>query len=68
MARLDGDAINAVLSAAGSNLRKLLGLLGCDGRGLRCALIELLTRLPLQLIRRIRHVFRSSGVVFAPVC
>jgi IS5 family transposase len=68
LARLDGDAINAVLSAAGSNLRKLLGLLRCDGRGLRCALIELLTRLQLQLICRIRHVFRSSGVVFVPVC
>ena len=27
LARLAGDAINAVLAAAGSNLRKLLGLL-----------------------------------------
>ena len=68
LARLCGDAINAVLAAAGSNLRKLLGLLRCDGRGLRCALIELLTRLQLQLICRISHVFRSFGGVFVPVC
>ncbi len=27
LARLNGDAINATLAAAGSNLRKLLGLL-----------------------------------------
>ncbi len=68
LAGLDGDAINAVLSAAGSNLRKLLGLLRGNGRGLPCALIELLTRPQLQLICRIRRVFRPSGGVFVPVC
>ena len=68
LARLCGDAINAVLAAAGSNLRKLLGLLRGDGRGLRCALIELLTRLQRKLICRSRHVFRSFGGVFVPVC
>jgi len=68
LARLCGDAINAVLAAAGANLRKLLGLLRRDGRGLRCALIELLTRLQLQLIRRIRHGLRSSGGILVPVC
>jgi len=67
LARLDGDAINAVLSAAGSNLRKLLGLLRRDGRGLPCALIELLTRLQLQLICRIRSLPSPYGSTIVPV-
>ena len=68
LARLHGDAINAVLSAAGSNLRKLLGLLRCAGRGLLCALIELLTRLQLGLIRRIGGVLGPSGAPIGPAC
>ena len=38
LARLHGDAINAVLAAAGANLRKLLGLYGCEARRLFFAL------------------------------
>jgi len=67
LARLDGDAINAVLSAAGSNLRKLLGLLRRDGRGLPCALIEQLTRLQQQLICRIRSQPSPNGSTIVPV-
>jgi len=43
LAGLRGDATNAVLAAAGSNLRKLLGLLRCDRRRLLYALIRWLT-------------------------
>ncbi|MCH8881415.1 MAG: IS5 family transposase [Planctomycetes bacterium] len=39
LARLAGDAINAILAAAGSNLRKLLGLLRGEGRRFVFALI-----------------------------
>ncbi len=67
LARLDGDAINAVLSAAGSNLRKILGLLRCEGRGSRCALIEQLTRLQFQISCRIRRSIRPFGGVLVPV-
>ena len=45
LARLTGDAINAVLAAAGSNLRKLLGLLR-RGAG----------RFVLALIRGLKNV------------
>ena len=40
LARLDGDAINAVLAAAGANLRKLLGLLSGKRRRFVYALIH----------------------------
>lgn len=40
LARLSGDAINAVLAAAGANLRKLLGLLRHKAGRLACALIQ----------------------------
>ncbi len=40
LARLCGDATNAVLAAAGSNLRKLLGLLRRDRRRLSFALCD----------------------------
>ena len=45
LARLAGDAINAVLAAAGSNLRKLLGLFGSQRRRLVLALIRWLEHL-----------------------
>ena len=45
LARLAGDAINAVLAAAGSNLRKLLGLLGGQRRRFVFALIRWLEHL-----------------------
>ncbi|MCH8964189.1 MAG: IS5 family transposase, partial [Planctomycetes bacterium] len=47
LARLCGDAINAVLAAAGSNLRKLLGLLRRDRRRLSFALCHAVERLVL---------------------
>ena len=40
LARLCGDAINAVLAAAGSNLRKLLGLLRSKAKRFVFALIR----------------------------
>jgi IS5 family transposase len=46
LARLDGDAINAVLAAAGANLRKLLGLYRREARRLFFALIAM--RVPVQ--------------------
>ena len=45
LARLCGDAINAVLAAAGSNMRKLLGLLRSQAGRLDCALIRWLENL-----------------------
>ena len=45
LARLAGDAINAVLAAAGSNLRKLLGLFGSQRRRFVLALIRWLEHL-----------------------
>ena len=44
LARLCGDAINAVLAAAGSNLRKLLGLLRRDRRRFSFALCDWMER------------------------
>ena len=67
LARLDGDAINAVLSAAGSNLRKLLGLLRRDRRRLFFALCEFFARLVYPLIRRIRSLPRPYGGTIVPV-
>ena len=66
LAGLHGDAINALLSAAGSNLRKLLGLLRCDGRGSYCALIELLTPFQSSLVWRVRRLFEPSGSALLP--
>ncbi len=68
LARLCGDAINAVLAAAGSNLRKLLGLLRRDRRRLFFALCEFLASLIYPLICRIRSLPRPYGGVFVPVC
>ncbi len=56
LARLCGDASNAVLAAAGSNLRKLLGLLR-RGAG----------RFVYALIRRIRSLPRLHGGPMIPV-
>jgi len=44
LAKLCGDAINAVLAAAGSNLRKLLGLLRRDRRRFSFALCDWVER------------------------
>ena len=52
LAKLCGDAINAVLAAAGSNLRKLLGLLRRDRRRLSFALGHTVERLVQSSIRR----------------
>ena len=52
LARFCGDAINAALAAAGSNLRKLLGLLRRDRRRLSFALCQTVERLVQSLIRR----------------
>ncbi len=60
LARLNGDAINAVLAAAGSNMLKLLGLLRCTARGSRRALIERLTRPPRQRAVAGRRVHRRD--------
>ena len=53
LARLRGDAINAVLAAAGANLRKLLGLLRLTAGRFVSALIAWLERLAAsrQLVR-----------------
>ena len=61
LARLCGDAINAVLAAAGSNLRKLLGLLRRDRRRLFFALCDSLIRRIPSLIRRIMSLQRPCG-------
>ena len=52
LARLAGDAINAVLAAAGSNLRKLLGLLRRSRRRLFFALIRWYRNLMAALLVR----------------
>ena len=67
LARLCGDAINAVLAAAGSNLRKLLGLLRRDRRRLFFAIFELFARLISPLICRIRTLPRPYGGTIVPV-
>ena len=67
LARLCGDAINAVLAAAGSNLRKLLGLLRRDRRRLFFALCELFARVICQLIRCIRSLAKPYGATMIPV-
>jgi len=51
LARLCGDAINAVLAAAGSNLRKLLGLLRQGAGRFVFALREMLSRMALASVR-----------------
>ena len=61
LARLCGDAINAVLAAAGSNLRKLLGLLRRDRRRLFFAICEFFARLICPLIGRTRSLPRLYG-------
>ncbi len=66
LARLAGDAINAVLAAAGSNLRKLLGLLRRDRRRLFFALRELFARLICPLMRWIRSLPSPNGGTIAP--
>ncbi len=68
LARLCGDAINAVLAAAGSNLRKLLGLLRRDRRRLFFALCDSVVRLISPLIRRTMSLQRSCSRRMALVC
>jgi IS5 family transposase len=51
LARLCGDAINAVLAAAGSNLRKLLGLLRNKAGRFVCALIYAVKQMVFTFIR-----------------
>ena len=67
LARLCGDAINAVLAAAGSNLRKLLGLLRRDRRRLFFALCDSSARLISPLICRIRNLPKPCRGTIAPV-
>ncbi len=67
LARLCGDAINAVLAAAGSNLRKLLGLLRRDRRRLFFALCQFIVRLIPPLICRTRSLPRPYGGTIVPV-
>ncbi len=67
LARLCGDAINAVLAAAGSNLRKLMGLLRLGRRRLFFALCDSLARLICPLIRSIRSLPKPYGGTIAPV-
>jgi IS5 family transposase len=67
LARLCGDAINAVLAAAGSNLRKLLGLLRRDRRRLFFALCELFAHLICPIICRLRSLPRPYGATMIPV-
>ena len=75
LARLAGDAINAVLAAAGSNLRKLLGLLRGGRRRLFFALIRgyrnlmtaLLVRLTSPLIRWIQSLPKPCTATIASV-
>jgi len=67
LARLCGDAINAVLAAAGSNLRKLLGLRRRDRRRLFFALCELFAYLISPFICRIRSLSRPYGGTIVPL-
>ena len=53
LARLRGDAINAVLAAAGANLRKLLGLLRRAAGRFLFAHCDMAERLSVILIRRL---------------
>jgi len=67
LARLCGDAINAVLAAAGSNMRKLLGLLRRDRRRSFFALCDYLARLICPLIRWIRSLPSPHHATMIPV-
>ncbi len=60
LAKLCGDAINAVLAAAGSNLRKLLGLLRRKAGRFVLALRNAVERLVFTLFRWCRNVHRAS--------
>ena len=51
LARLAGDAINAVLAAAGSNLRKLLGLIRREAGRFVFAPTDAMVRLVLTMAR-----------------
>ena len=66
LARLCGDAINAVLAAAGANLRKLLGLLRRAGGRFLFALCDSLARPIPPLIRRIMSLPEPRGGYVAP--
>jgi len=59
LARLAGDAINAVLAAAGSNLRKLLGLLRRKTRRFLFARCDAAVQLVSILIRRYRNLIAA---------
>ena len=56
LARLAGDAINAVLAAAGSNLRKLLGLIRHGVGRFVFALCDRVELLACALIRRLNRL------------
>jgi IS5 family transposase len=60
LARLAGDAINAVLAAAGSNLRKLLGLIRAGAGRFCLALAEALASLIPTLPGRIATLLNPS--------
>jgi len=60
LARLAGDAINAVLAAAGSNMRKLLGLIRARAGRFRFALCESLPGIIRTLLRRIISPLNST--------
>ena len=59
LARLCGDAINAVLAAAGANLRQLLGLLRRDGGRFVFAPCHAVERLVLTLIQWCRNLLTA---------
>ena len=62
-----GKAIEAEVAAAGSNLRKLLGLLRLGRRRLFFALCDSLARLICPLIRGLRSLPRPHGGTIAPI-
>ena len=68
LSRLCGDAINAVLAAAGANLRKLLGLYRREAGRLFDALGDVLSHLIAPLIRQIRSLPKPYNATIAPVC
>jgi len=67
LAKLCGDAINAVLAAAGSNLRKLLGLLRRNRRRLFFALWATFARHVLRLISRIKRLQEPRSTTMVTV-
>jgi hypothetical protein len=66
LARLCGDAINAVLAAAGANLRKLLGLLRRGAGWFVYALCDTGGQLALALIRWLDMPIRRIEMLTGP--